>query len=80
MIRTVISLESAEKTWLDEKSRAEGVAMTELVRRAIRRYRQVDAATSPRGVQAALAATKGLWSAGDGLAYQRRARNDWSKR
>lgn len=80
MVRTVVSLGPDEKAWLDEKSRAEGVAMTELVRRAIRRYRQADAAASPRGVRAALAATRGLWSAGDGLSYQRRVRGDWSRR
>lgn len=77
MVRTVISLGHEEKAWLDEKSRAEGVAMTELVRRAVRRYRQSEAAASPRGVRAALKATRGLWSRGDGLAYQRRVRSDW---
>ena len=80
MVRTVISLDDSEKTWLDQKSRAEGVAMTELVRRAIRRYRLTDATVSPRGVHAALAATKGIWSTDDGLTYQRRLRGDWSKR
>ena len=77
MVRTVISLDTADKNWLDEKSRAERVAMTELVRRAISRYRQTDAAASPKGVRAALASTKGLWTRGDGLAYQRRVRGDW---
>lgn len=74
MVRTVISLGAADKSWLDEKSRMEGVPMTELVRRAISRYRQIDAAASPKGVRAALASTKGLWTEGDGLAYQRRVR------
>ena len=80
MVRTVISLDSAEKAWLDAKSRAERVAMTELVRRAIRRFRQADESASPQGVRAVLAATRGLWTAGDGLAYQRRGRKAWSRR
>ena len=80
MVRTVVSLDMADKAWLDERSRAERIAMTELVRRAIRQYRQADTAGSPQGVRAALAATKGLWAAGDGLAYQRRMRDDWSGR
>jgi hypothetical protein len=80
MVRTVISLGAADKSWLDEKSREEGVPMTELVRRAITRYRQVDAAASPKGVRAALAATRGLWNKGDGLAYQRRVRSEWARK
>jgi hypothetical protein len=80
MVRTVISLDAADKSWLDEKSRAERVAMTELVRRAISRYRQADAAASPKGVRAALASTRGLWTHGDGLAYQRRERGDWPRK
>ena len=59
MVRTVISLDSAEKAWLDAKSRAERVAMTELVRRAIRRFRQADESASLQGVRAVLAATRG---------------------
>ena len=78
MVRTVISLGTGDKNWLDEKSREEGVPMTELVRRAIGRYRREDAAASPKGVRALLAATKGLWTEGDGLAYQRRIRGEWS--
>lgn len=80
MVRTVISLGAADKHWLDEKSREHGVPMTELVRRAIRRYREIDAAASPKGVRAVLASTKGLWREGDGLAYQRRLRREWSRK
>lgn len=80
MVRTVISLNSADKVWLDERSRAEHVAMTELVRRAIRRYRRDEAAAAPQGVRAVLAATRGIWTAGDALTYQRRLRGGWSRR
>ncbi len=80
MVRTVISLDSVDKTWLDDKSRTEHVPMTELVRVAVRRYRQAESSASPHGVAALLAATRGAWAKGDGLAHQRRLRSDWSKR
>lgn len=80
MVRTLISLDAADKEWLDEKARAEGLPMTELVRRAIRRYRTAEPSVSPRRIRAALAATKGVWAAGDGLGYQRRIRAEWSRR
>lgn len=80
MVRTVISLDSADKAWLDDKSRSERVPMTELVRVAIRRYRRAELTSSPQGVSALLSATRGAWAAGDGLAYQRRVRADWSRR
>lgn len=54
--------------------------MTQLVRVAIRHYRQSENATSPLGVRALLEATRGSWAAEDGLAYQRRVRSDWAKR
>jgi len=80
MVRTLISLDDADKAWLDAKSRSERVPMTELVRVAIRRYRRAEAAASPRGLEALLRATRGAWAKGDGLAWQRRLRSDWSKR
>lgn len=79
MVRTVISLDDDDKSWLDEKSRSEHVPMTALVRKAIRHFRRSEAATSPEGVAALLEATKGVWRRGDGLAYQRRIRSEWSR-
>ena len=80
MVRTVVSIDAADKEWLDHKARTESVAMTELVRRAIRRYRRAEPAVSSKRMSAVLAATRGSWGRGDGLAYQRRARREWSKR
>ncbi|HTQ79202.1 MAG TPA: ribbon-helix-helix protein, CopG family, partial [Thermoanaerobaculia bacterium] len=40
MIRTIISLDPEDKLWLDRKAEEENVTMTELVRQAIRRYRE----------------------------------------
>ncbi len=80
MVRTLISLDDDDKSWLDEKSRSEHVPMTALVRKAIRHYRRSEAASSPKGIGALLDATKGVWRKGDGLTYQRRARSEWSRR
>ena len=79
MIRTVISLDPEDKAWLDRTARRERVPMTRLVRRAIHRLRKEQEA-DPKGFERLLQETSGLWKAGDGLAYQRRLRGQWSRR
>ena len=78
MIRTVISLEPEDKAWLDRKAREEKVPMTRLVALAIRRLRR-DTERSPQ-LEALLRETRGLWKAGDGLAYQRQVRRQWRRK
>ena len=73
MIRTIISLEPDDKSWLDRRSKESGVPMSELVRRAVRRMRQQEEAS----FEQLLDDTSGLWTAGDGLDFQRRARSEW---
>ncbi len=73
MVRTIISLDPADKAWLDEQSRRTGRPVTELVRSAIREMRE----SEERSFDELLASTKGLWKAGDGLKYQRRLRREW---
>jgi hypothetical protein len=76
MVRTVISLDEDDKRWLDRKAAEEGVPMTEIVRRAVRRLR----GQSPAGhlsMTDLLAATRGLWKRGDGLDVQRGLRDEW---
>ncbi len=79
MPRTIISLSDEDKRWLDEHAAREGVAMTEVVRRALRDYRLRHAAQAPT-LEALLAATRGCWQHGDALGYQRRAREEWDGR
>jgi hypothetical protein len=67
------------RTELDKKFRTERGAVTKARRRAIR-YRKANAPRSPEGVRAVLKATRGLWTEGDGIAYQRRLRGDGPKR
>lgn len=74
MIRTVISLEPADKAWLDRKASEEGVPMTELVRRAVHRLRTEDGAPT---LSALLEQSRGIWKGADGLSYQRALRGEW---
>jgi len=76
MVRTLISLDTEDKAWLDRVARAEGVPMTKLVRRAIHRLRKEQEA-APHGFDRLLRETAGTWRRGDALAYQRRLRAEW---
>lgn len=79
MVRTVVSLDSEDKEWLDRKAREEHVAMTELVRRAVKRMRQEDPISSET-FDTLLSGTSGMWQAGDGLRYQLAIREEWDAR
>ena len=80
MPRTIISLSDEDKVWLDRRSRAERVPMTELVRQAVREYRErCDAAGSSR-LRELLGRTRGCWTHGDGLRFQNTARDEWEQR
>ena len=76
MIRTIISLAPEDKHWLDRKAEEENVTMTEMVRRAIRLYRDQHESGEPT-LERLLAATSGIWKEEDGLEYQRRLREEW---
>jgi hypothetical protein len=78
MIRTIISLDPEDKLWLDRKAEEEKVTMTELVRQAIRRYRE-ECETATPSLDRLLAETSGLWPQEDGLDYQQRLRQEWEE-
>lgn len=73
MIRTIISLDAEDKSWLDRRAEKTGVPMTQVVREAIRRMRHEE----DESFDALLERTRGNWRHGDGLAYQRRLRRQW---
>ena len=73
MTRTIISLDSEEKSWLDRKAEETGLSMAEIVRQAIRSLRERE----QESFDEVLKQTRGLWRRGDGLAYQRRIRKQW---
>jgi len=77
-VRTVISLSQDDKAWLDEQARLQHVSMTELVRRAVRNFRQQQEMQSGPSLQQALAQTANTWPGGDGLAHQAKLRDEWT--
>ncbi len=77
MPRTIISLSAEDKAWLDLRAKEERVPMTELVRRAVREYRQRFGDGAPRPLEELLERTRGGWKHGDGLRYQNTARDEW---
>ena len=76
MPRTVINLDADQKAWLDQQAALRGVAMTELVRQAVRAF-QAREQVKP-SLQQVLDRTAGIWQGGDGLDYRRRIRDEWS--
>ena len=79
MPRTVISLSKDDKSWLDSRARTEGVPMTELVRRAVRDYREKYSRGQPREFEELLERTRGCWRRGDGMGYQELLRGGWER-
>jgi hypothetical protein len=75
MTRTVVAIDNDIKHWIDAKAAQEGVPMTELVRRALHLYRQHE----EQSLERLLSETSGIWTAGDGLEYQRNLRDQWGK-
>lgn len=78
MIRTLISLEDDDKAWLDLKAAEEKVSRAELVRRAVRMYRKASEIET-RPFHRLLTETSDIWKDEDGLAYQLRVRDEWSR-
>ena len=76
MIRTLISLDPEDKLWLDRKAEEENVSMTQLVRTAIRRYREECEAAAPT-LDRLLEETAGILEGEDGLEAQLRLRGEW---
>lgn len=76
MVRTIISISKEDKAWLEATAAEQGVSMTEVVRSALRMLRAQAERDEPPMTQL-LERTQGLWRGEDGLAYQRRLRDEW---
>lgn len=76
MQRFIISLDEDDKQWLDQYSKVKDISMAEVVRTAIHTFRQRHPANSETGDL--LAKTRGIWTKGDGLAYQNKIRDEWN--
>lgn len=80
MIRTLISLEDEDKRWLDRRAKEEGATMAQVVRTAVRRYReQCEREAGEPSLEELLQRTSGLWKGGDGLEAQLRLRGEWEE-
>ena len=77
MVRTVISLEERDHSWLIQVARAEHVSMAEIIRNAIEQYRQTRPLKNASEIEKIVEATKGIWRHGDGLRYQQKLRFEW---
>lgn len=79
-IRTIISLDPEQKAWLDGLARETGKSMTAIVREALAAYRAQQNRKRKPVLDDLLAQTSGTWKKGDGLAWQRRLRDEWDDR
>jgi Arc/MetJ-type ribon-helix-helix transcriptional regulator len=80
MQRTIISLEPECREWLAEQALREHVPQTEVVRRALRLYREKATANAPQSFEELARLTSGLQRGEDGLAIQQRLRDEWVDR
>lgn len=76
MIRTVVSLDEADKPWLDQQAALQQVSMTEVVRQALHAFRAARERNN-NDFSALLDDTSGLWTEGDGLDWQQKMRSEW---
>jgi hypothetical protein len=72
----LISLDEADRAWLDVTAAREGIAATELVRRSIRLLREREP-LERQPFEEILRRTRGLWRGEEGLERQLRLRDEW---
>ena len=72
--RTIITISDEEKRWLKSYSQMHRVSLAEAIRKGITCLKSVE---GERTYKALVEETKGLWSRGDGLDYQKRLRSEW---
>jgi hypothetical protein len=77
MPRTLISLDADDKRWLDRYAHSRNLPMTEIVRQALREFRERHP-VADTGFSIALMKTRGIGSGEDGLQYQERLRSEWN--
>ena len=77
MSRTLIALDEQAKAWLAQQAKLERVSMSEIVRRAVNKLRADE--ERQRALDAGIVHTAGIWTHGDGLAWQVRLRGEWDE-
>ena len=79
MQRTVISISEQDNQWLNRQAKLQKVAKTELVRQAIRSYKESQHVGQELSLASLLEKTSGILNIKDGLEYQKKLRNEWEK-
>ncbi len=76
MKKTLISLESEDKEWLEKYSHLNNQSLAESIRQAVKALRKQSLASRQLS---ALSSTAGLWKGrvSDALVYQRKIRSEW---
>ncbi|MBM4332996.1 MAG: hypothetical protein FJ117_17580 [Deltaproteobacteria bacterium] len=72
--RTIITISDQERQWLGDYTKTHGISMAEAIRQGIACLK---ASQSLASYQKIVSNTKGIWSKGDGLKYQKRLRTEW---
>ncbi|MCF8107639.1 MAG: hypothetical protein K9J81_01460 [Desulfohalobiaceae bacterium] len=72
--RTIITLPDEDKAWLEQYSRLRGISMAEGIRSALKLLRENKHQETYRSL---VERTRGIWTQGDGLTYQRKLRSEW---
>lgn len=80
MQQTIISLEPEERDWLIHRAQEEHVPQTEVVRRALRLYRQKTETPETQSFEELARLTSGIRQGEDGLIVQQRLRDEWDGR
>jgi len=78
MVRTIISLDEADKSWLGRKAAVDRVSMSEVIRRIIRRARSEEGRSAE--FKRLVGITAGICSGEDGMTIQRKLRDEWERR
>ncbi len=73
MPRSPVSFDVDDKQWLEKKSAETGKSMSYIIRTAVKKLRESEEKT----FDSLLNQTSGIWTQGDGLEYQQRAREEW---
>ena len=79
MSRMVVTLEDSEKLWLAKESKAQHKSIAQIIRDAVKEYRKYLKSKQPESFEELLESTRGTWTEGDPLAYQRKIRSEWDR-
>jgi hypothetical protein len=79
MQRTMINLSEQDNQWLNRQAKLQKVPKTELVRQAIRSYKESQHVGQELSLASLLEKTSDILNIKDGLKYQQKIRADWEK-